>query len=106
MTFENEVWTYAEQVRGVKLRDVLTRVRDFLSDNPTEIVIVHVTNDRKSVDWTACHVIIQELFRDRLIPEHMKDLTIGEFRGRKFVPPSERFMVKAIDQKKRSSYVG
>lgn len=87
MTRGNDVWTCADHVRGVKLEEVLTRVRDFISDNPSEVVVVHITTDQDSVDWASCHVLIQQFFRNRLIPEHMRDMTIGQSevncRGRK-----------------------
>lgn len=75
----NEIWTHADFVRCVRLREILTRVRDFVSDHPTEIVVLHISkDDRKSIDWNACHSLIHEFFKDRLIPEHMRDLLIGD----------------------------
>lgn len=96
MTRGNDVWTCADNVRGVKLEEVLTKVRDFVSDNPSEVVVVHITTDQGSVDWTSCHVLIQQFFRNRLIPEHMRDMTIGQSevncRGQKGHAPTVQLL--------------
>ena len=77
MTHEGDIWTHADLITCMKLRDVLEKVRDFVLAHPTEIVGVHITNDKQPIDWAKCHVIIQELLRDRLIPEFMRDKPIG-----------------------------
>ena len=68
----------------VRLRDVLGAVREFVSAHPTELVAVHVTSGegsgdwRASVDWKACQSIVLEVLRDKLVPEHMRDMPLGK----------------------------
>ena len=69
----------------VRLRDVLGSVREFVSAHPTEVVAVHVTSGegggdwRASVDWKTCQSVVLEILRDKLVPEHMRDMPIGNF---------------------------
>jgi len=67
----------------VRFRDVLVAVRDFVVANRSEIVAIHVTSGegggdkRASVNWTDCQSVINEVLRDKIIPEHMRDMAIG-----------------------------
>jgi len=83
-----KVWCQAGSDRDpvalcVRLRDVLGSVREFVSAHPSEVVAVHVTSGegggdwRASVDWRACQSVILEVLRDKLVPEHMRDMPLG-----------------------------
>jgi len=83
-----KVWCQAGSDRDpvalcVRLRDVLSSVREFVSAHPSELVAVHVTSGegggdwRASVDWKACQSVILEVLRDKLVPEHMRDMPLG-----------------------------
>jgi len=83
-----KIWCQAGSDRDpvamcVRLRDVLAAVREFVSSHPTELVAVHVTSGegggdwRASVDWKACQSVILEVLRDKLVPEHMRDMPLG-----------------------------
>lgn len=67
------------------LRDVLEVIRDFISANPSEIVAIHVTSGegqgdrRASVNWNDCQTVVNQILRDKLIPEHMREMPIGNF---------------------------
>jgi len=63
---------------------VLGAVREFVGAHPTEIVAVHMTssgegagNWRASIDWKACQSIVLEVLRDKLVPEHMREMPLG-----------------------------
>lgn len=68
----------------VRLRDVLVAVRDFVVANRSEIVAIHVTSGegggdrRASVNWTDCQSVINEVLKDKVIPEHMREMPIGQ----------------------------
>ena len=67
----------------LRLRDVLGAVREFVSAHPTELVAIHVTSGegsgdwRASVDWKACQSVVLEVLRDKLVPEHMREMPLG-----------------------------
>jgi len=73
----------------VRLRDVLGTVREFVSAHPTEVVAIHVTSAlyydvssgdcRASVDWKACQSIFLEILRDKLVPEQLRDMPLGNY---------------------------
>ena len=90
MCLSVQVWCQAGSDRDpvalcVRLRDVLTAVREFVGAHPTELVAVHVTSGegagdwRASVDWKACQSVILEVLRDKLVPEQMRDIPLGNY---------------------------
>lgn len=81
MTHKKEIWLHHNIVVCVKLREVLTVVRDFVKENPSEIVGLYLNNDGKPLDWGTAHSLINELLGHCLIPEHMKEMKIGGFHG-------------------------
>lgn len=79
MTHENQIWLHHNVVACIRLREALQEVKDFVTDNPSEIVFIFLDRDGKDVNWTQVQVHISELFGDTLIMEHMKDMLIGRF---------------------------
>ena len=77
ITYDGDVWTHHQKVICVKFRDILETVRDFITENPSEIVFLYITNDGKNVDWMSVHSLLNEYLGSRLIPEHMRDMKIG-----------------------------
>jgi len=84
-----EIWCQAGSDRDpvalcVRLRDVLAAVREFVSAHTSELVAVHVASGdgggdwRASVDWSACQSVILDVLRDKLVPEHMRDMPLGQ----------------------------
>ena len=80
MDHKNDVWTHHNLVVCERLSDILCIVKDFITENSSEIICLYMTNDGKSLDWGRVHSLLQEYFSDSMIPEHQKDMPIGEFK--------------------------
>ena len=78
MSHDGDIWTHSGHVVCVRLREILAEVRDFVAGQPSELIVLHLTNDKKVIDWSACRHLILEVVRERLVPEVMKDLVIGK----------------------------
>jgi len=98
MTYEGVIYVTDDMglARGASLTDILAAVKRFVSENSSEIVVIHLAEgggspaeggagDRSSsklafidpVDWKNVNMLVQDQLRKRLIPEIMRDLTIG-----------------------------
>lgn len=78
MDHNSDVWTHHNLVVCERLADILSIVRDFITENSSEIVCLYMTNDGKSLDWGRVHSLLQEYFSTSMIPEHQRDMLIGE----------------------------
>ena len=78
MDHDGDLWLHHNIVICVSLKDALTKVKTFISEFPTEIVGIYITNDGKTVDWRKCNDYINMFFKERLMFEHMKDMLIGK----------------------------
>lgn len=77
MDYEGDIWLHHNVVTCIRFKDVLTAVKRFITDYPTEIIGLYLDPDGKAIDWVRCNSYIQEEFKDRLMFEHMKDMLIG-----------------------------
>lgn len=82
MTYGRDIWTHHQKVLCVKLKEILEVVRDFVSENPSEIVFLYITNDGKHVEWMNVHSLLNEYLGKKLIPEHMREMNIGLYASK------------------------
>ena len=78
MTHDGDTWLHHNVVVCKRLRDVLQQIGDFIAENPTELIFIYLNSDGKAVDWAQCQGYIQDIFGDRLVMEHMRDMLIGK----------------------------
>jgi hypothetical protein len=78
MTHGDQVWLHHNVVICRQLLDVFRHIKEFVTENPSEIVFIHLDRDGKNVSWGQVHEFIHECFGDNLIMEHMKDMLIGQ----------------------------
>ncbi len=78
-TKTNEIWLHHNVVYCVKFKEVMETVRDFVVEHPSEIIILHLANDGKPIDWGNVHTVINEFVGTRLIPQHMRNRSIGQY---------------------------
>lgn len=77
MDYEADIWLHHNVVICIKFKEALASVHKFITQYPSEIIGLYLTADGKEVDWLGVNACIQEVLKDRLIFEHMKDMLIG-----------------------------
>ncbi len=75
---DKEIWLHHNLVLCDKFRYILDTIQDFVNENPSEIVCMHVTNDGQHVDWEMADSLINEYLGQKIVPDDMRELTIGK----------------------------
>ena len=74
---DKEVWLHHNMVTCEKFRYILDTIQDFITEYPSEIVCIFLSNDGKHLDWGTVNALLNEYLGQRICPPDMREMAIG-----------------------------